>query len=183
MEVKMLNSEESLLMVIDVQGKLAHVVENDEYYLVQVKKLISGVVALSLPVILTAQAPEKLGHTLPEVAELLPQTEEIPRTSFSAFREVRILSALNQHGRRKILLCGYEAHVCVCQCALDLINAGYEVYFVVDAISARAGINAEVAAKRVAAAGGNLVTVEMVLFEILRDAAHPAFKTISKIIK
>lgn len=179
----MLNCSESLLMVIDVQGKLADAVENAGFHRGQVKNLILGVSALSIPVILTVQVPGKLGSTVPEIQDLLPVTKEIPRTAFSAFREVEILAALHKNARKQILLCGYEAHICLYQTAMDLLQAGYEVYFIVDAISSRQGMNKEVALQRVAQAGGKLATVEMVLYELLRDASHPVFKTILNLIK
>lgn len=183
LEFHMINCEESLLMVIDVQGKLARMVENDQFHLDQIKKLILGSQSLSLPIILTAQMPDKIGHSVIEVKQLLPDVNEIPRTSFSVMREIEILSALNMHNRKQIILCGYEAHICLYQSAVDLISAGYEVYLVVDAISSRKSIDKEVAVHRVADTGGKLVTVEMLLFELLRDAKIPVFKTIAKLVK
>lgn len=179
----MLNSQESLLMIIDVQGNLARVINQPEFHLEQIKKLIQGAAALDIPIILTAQVPEKIGHSHPEILALTPNTEEIPRTSFSAFREPFVLAKLNKFARKQILLCGYEAHICLYQTASDLINAGYEVYLIVDAVSSRNQTNAEIAIHRVEAIGGALVTVEMVLFDLLKDANHPAFKTISRLVK
>ncbi|MFH1446138.1 MAG: hydrolase [Chloroflexota bacterium] len=179
----MLNSEESILVVIDVQGKLVHVVEDSSLILTNIQKLIMGAQALNIPIIVTNQVPEKLGTTTPEIAELLPEVEPISRTSFSCLREIQFMVRLNELACKQIILCGLEAHICLYQSALDLLEAGYEVYYVVDAISARAAVNKQTAITRVIAAGAKLTTVEMLLFEMLRDARHPAFKAIAKIIK
>ncbi len=179
----MLISVDSFLCVIDVQGTLSKVVEDSQFHLSQIKKLILGVKALSLPILLTAQAPEKIGHTIPEVSELIPEVNEIPRTSFSLFREIALLTEMHNINRKQVILCGFEAHICLYQSAIDLINAGYEVHLAVDATSSRSKTDKEIALQRIYQAGGNLVTVEMALFEMLRDAVHPEFRTISKIIK
>ena len=179
----MLNAEESVLIVIDAQGKLARVVENSEFALGQIQKMILGAQTLKVPIILTAQVPEKLGSTVPEIAELLSDHEEISRTAFSAYREVQLMVKLSEMGRTQVLLCGFEAHICLYQTALDLLGAGCEVFYVVDAISSRFAHNKDIAIAQVAASGIKLTTVEMALFEMLRDAQHPAFKSIAKIIK
>lgn len=179
----MLNGEESLLIVIDVQGKLAEVVENSQFSLQQIKKLILGSQALSLPIILTVQVPEKIGYSVPELKQLLPGVTEIPRTSFSILRDIDVMEAINSYKRKQVILCGFETHICLYQSAMDLLHSGFEVYLVLDATSSRKLIDKEVAVQRITEAGGKLVTVEMLLFELLRDALNPAFKSISKLIK
>lgn len=179
----MLNLSDAILIVIDVQGKLARVVEDSDTVIGQIQKLVKGMLALEIPIILTHQVPEKLGQTIEEISELLPEHEQISRTAFSVFRSIEILNRLAELERKQIILCGFETHICLYQSALDLMNSDYEVYLVVDGTSSRKGIDKETAIMRVNAEGGKLTTVEMALYELIRDARHPAFKEVAKIIK
>jgi len=179
----MLNPEEVILIVIDVQGKLARVVVDSEIVIDQIQKLIKGINLMNIPIILTNQVPDKLGSTIDEVASLLPNHEQISRTSFSIFRERNMLTKLAEFKRKQIILCGFEAHICLYQSAMDLLGAEFEVYFVVDAASSREQTNKEIAIKNIEQAGGKLTTVEMALFELIRDVRNPIFKSVSKLIK
>ena len=180
---EMLNREEALLIVIDVQGRLARIVADSELVIGQMQKLIKGIKLLDIPIVLTNQVPEKLGSTIDEIACLLPGLEQISRTSFSILGENKLVTKVNDLNRKQIILCGFEAHICLYQSALDLIKTGFEVFFVVDCVSSRLLSNKDVAIQRVMQAGAKLTTVEMVLFELVRDVRNPVFKEISKIIK
>ena len=179
----MLNTQESVLIVIDVQGKLARVVAESEQVIRKIQQLVQGAKALEIPIILTNQVPEKLGDTIPEIADLLAGQHQVSRTSFSVFREVQVMSQLGSLGRKQVILCGVEAHICLFQSALDLLNAGHEVVIITDAMSSRHLSDKEVALQAVSAAGAQLRSVEMLLFELVRDARHPQFKTIAALIK
>jgi nicotinamidase-related amidase len=179
----MLNLSDAVLIVVDVQGKLARVVENSDNVIGQIQKLVKGMLALEIPIILTAQVPEKLGGTIEEIAALLPGHEQISRTSFSVFRSIEMLNRLAELKRTQIILCGFETHICLYQSALDLMNSDYEVYLVVDGTSSRHGVDKDTALIRVDSEGGKLTTVEMTLYELMRDATHPAFKAVARIIK
>lgn len=179
----MLNLRDAVLIVIDVQGKLARVVEDSEHMIGQIQKLVKGMLALEIPIILTTQVPEKLGDTVEEITEVIPDHEQVSRTAFSVFRSIEILNKLSELKRKQIILCGFETHICLYQSALDLMNSDYEVYLVVDGTSSRKGVDKQTAIMRVNAEGGKLTTVEMTLFELMCDARHPAFKTVAKIIK
>ena len=88
----MLNTQESVLIVIDVQGKLARAVAESEQVIRKIQQLVKGAKALEIPIILTNQVPEKLGDTIPEIADLLAGQHQVSRTSFSVFREVQVMS-------------------------------------------------------------------------------------------
>jgi nicotinamidase-related amidase len=179
----MLNLSDAVLIVVDVQGKLARVVENSDNVIGQIQKLVKGMLALEIPIIMTSQIPEKLGGTIEEIAALLPDHEQISRTSFSVFRSIEMLNRLAELKKKQIILCGFETHICLYQSALDLMNSDYEVYLVVDGTSSRKGADKDTSLIRVGSEGGKLTTVEMTLFEIMRDARHPAFKAVARIIK
>ena len=179
----MLTPENTYLVVIDVQGNLARVVAESELAIRAVSQLVEGAKLLEIPVLLTAQVPEKIGHTIPEIAGLLPDQADYPRVHFSIWQDVAVQQAIRSSGRSQLLLCGFEAHICLYQSSLDLLAEGYEVYLAADAVSSRNPSNKEIALQELSNQGVHLTTVEMALFSLLRSAQHPAFKSISKLIK
>ena len=179
----MLSLENTLLIVIDVQGKLARVVAESESAIQAVRQLVQGAGLLEIPVLLTAQVPEKIGNTIPEIAELLPGLTDLPRVHFSIWQDTAVQEAIRSSGRSQLLLCGFEAHICLYQSSLDLVAEGFEVHLAADAVSSRKPYNKTIALQELSSQGVHLTTVEMALFSLLRSAQHPAFKAISRLIK
>jgi nicotinamidase-related amidase len=180
----MLAADESVLVVVDVQGKLAQLMHEKEALFDALGRLVRGSLALELPVLWMEQNPEGLGATVPEVASVMPgDLTPIPKLSFSCWGEPRFIEALEATARRQVLLCGIEAHVCVYQTARDLLEEGYEVHVVADAVSSRKALNRDVALGRMSQLGAALTTVEGALFEMLGAADGPAFKEILDIVK
>lgn len=179
----MLDINNCFVVVIDVQGNLARVVAESESANENIGKLVQGSLELGLPIFLTAQAPEKIGHTTDAIRALVPGHHEYPRTSFSIWEDETLRADLLQTGRKQALLCGFESHICLFQSANDLHEAGFEVWMVTDATSSRAVVNKEIALGELRAEGVHISSVEMILFSLLRDARHPAFKAISKVIR
>jgi nicotinamidase-related amidase len=147
------------------------------------QKIIRGVQVLGMPVILAEQYPQGLGPTVPEIISLLPNTQPIPRLSFSCCGEKRFLKELETLNRKQVLINGVESHVCIYQTTIDLLNLGYELHVVTDCVSSRTPENKKIALHRMNSAGAKLTSTEMVLFELLRVAGGEKFKAISKIIK
>ncbi|HSN95506.1 MAG TPA: isochorismatase family protein [Anaerolineaceae bacterium] len=180
----MLDLFNSVLIVVDVQGRLVLNVAEADIRLVKVFTLVDGAKLLDLPILLTAQAPEKLGHTVTELAEKLPELGEIQRSSFNILAEPEFLVALQNIGRKQVILCGYEAHICIYQSAVALAHTGYEVYVVQDAVSSRDLNNKQVALNELGKHENvHVLTVEMLLFALLKDAKLPAFKAVSQLIR
>lgn len=179
----MLNTEEAVLVMVDFQARLAGIVDRKELVLPNALKLVNGCQALEVPILPTLQVPEKLGPMPPELEGALGDVTPIPKVVFSALREPAFLLALRQTGRSQVLLTGIEAHVCVLQTGLDLLDAGYSVYVLSDSIFSRTAENHQLALTRLHDAGATLSSVEMALFEMIRTSAHPQFRTISQIIK
>lgn len=179
----MLTPENTLLVVIDVQGNLARVVAESESAIQAIEKLVQGAKLLDIPVLLTAQVPEKIGHTIPEVANLLPEQVDLPRVHFSIWQDAAVQETMRSTGRQQVLLCGFEAHICLYQSSPDLTAEGFEVTLAADAVSSRNSYNKAIALQELANQGVHLTTVEMALFSLLRSAQHPAFKSISRLIK
>lgn len=179
----MLNPDNTILVVIDVQDRLARVMPDKERLIQSLQKLIKGVRVFDIPVILTEQYPAGLGPTLPEITGLLPDVKPIDKICFSCCDEGRFQEELETLKRKQVLIAGIEAHVCVYQTAMDLHSKGYDVQVVVDGISSRDTENKEVCVMRMTNAGISPTTMEMALFELLKVAKGDKFKQISNIVK
>ncbi len=179
----MLNPVDAALVLVDFQGRLAQIVDRSELVVPNLMRLVKGAQALEMPILATVQVPDKLGPALPELSEALGDTPIISKTAFSAMREPEFMLALKQSGRKQFILGGIEAHVCVLQTGLDLLDAGYEVHILSDAVFSRTAENHDLALARMHDAGATVSSVEIALFELIRTSKHPAFRTISKLVK
>ena len=178
----MIQADKAVLAVIDIQGRLATLMHERERLFDNASRLIRGSKALDLPMVWTEQNPAGLGPTTPEIAKLLPG-EPIPKMAFGCGGEPAFLRALEATGRRQVLLCGIEAHICIYQTAVGLIEAGYEPHVVTDAVSSRTAANRELGLARMKDAGAVLTGVEMALFEMLGTAEATAFREVVRIVK
>jgi len=179
----MLDLENTALVIIDVQDKLARVMcDRDELFL-NLKKLVRGMQALGVPIIVTEQYPQGLGRTVPELAQLLCDVQPIAKLSFSCCGEERFLKEIKVLNHRQVLVAGIEAHVCVYQTVVDLLGAGYEVQVVGDAVSSRTVENREIGLEKMRSAGADITSTEMALFELLKVAQGETFKEISRIVR
>lgn len=179
----MLSRTAAVLILIDVQGNLAQAMIDKEKTFSNSVKLIRGFRALNLPMMISEQIPEKLGPTIPQLAQELGEVKPIAKESFSCWAEPAFRDHLESLTRRHAVLTGIECHVCVYQTALDLMANGYTVHLVADAVSSRTTGNREVGIQAIKSAGAQITSTEMVLFELLRTAADPKAKEIFKIVK
>ncbi len=179
----MLDSRDAVLVVVDVQGKLAQLMDEKEKLFKNCHTLIKTANILGLPVIWCQQVPRALGPTIPEIAGELGDQEPIDKSCFSAWGNASFRKRLSGLMRHQILLCGIESHVCMVQTAADLIRHGFSVQWVADAISSREQSSRQIAMQRVIQHGVRVANVEMVLFALLEDARHPHFKAIANLIK
>lgn len=179
----MLTAENSGLIVIDMQVNLYRVMQEQESILENNCKIIRGANVLEIPVVVTEQVPAKIGPTIPGVAEHLKGIKAISKESFSCWRNEDFVKAVTAQGRRQLVVTGIETHVCVYQTVMDLLQAGYQVYVVADAVSSRTSANKVYGIERMRNAGAAVMSTEMVLFELLQTAAHGKAKDIFKIVK
>ncbi|MCG8549632.1 MAG: hydrolase [Desulfobacterales bacterium] len=179
----MLEIETVVLLVVDIQGKLAHLMDKKEALFKNVQKLIKGIRILDIPILWVEQNPQGLGPTIPEISALLSDMQPISKMSFSSCRNDRFMQALNALDRQQILISGIEAHICVYQTAAELADMGYEVQAVADAVSSRCLENKEIGLQRMKDSGVSLTSVETALFELLKVARGDQFKKISRIVK
>ncbi len=179
----MLEEKDCCLVVVDVQGKLAGLMHDKETLFKNIRILIQAAKILDIPIFWCQQVPAALGPTVAEIAELLAGVEPINKSSFSCCGCEEFNSKLEESGRGQVLICGIEAHVCVYQTAVDLIEKDFEVDVIADAVSSRAAANRDIGLDRIAAEGAKISSTEMALFEILKSADHPQFKQVAKLVK
>jgi nicotinamidase-related amidase len=202
----LLELESSQLVLIDYQTHLMPAMHDSEAVLLNALRLAQIAGALGVPGFYTEQNPSKLGETVPALLEALKAARArlLPKMQFSAVEEglgdmlrpppkpvqgnARSLPKHMQKSsageeRETIVLAGCEAHVCLLQTALDLLEDEFDVWVVTDACSSRTERNRDAAFDRLAGAGVELVTTEMVAFEWLRTAEHAAFKQVQGLIK
>lgn len=181
--IKRLGVENTTLVVVDIQGNLAQAMTGKDHLFENTKKLIRGAQVFDIPIVVTEQLPEKLGPTIPEIASLLEDCEKITKACFSCCKNQIFMTKLGTQKRRQILLAGIEAHICVYQTAVDLIEAGYEVHCVADAVSSRTAQNRHIGIEKMRSGGAAITSMETVLFELLATAEDSRFKEIFKIVK
>jgi nicotinamidase-related amidase len=178
--------DDSILVVIDVQTKLTSAMPVKVLARLQryTGLLIKSANLLQIPVIITEQYPNGLGHIEPELNKLLSNdTRRFEKTTFSCVKSEGFIQELNSSKKKQIILTGMEAHVCVLQTAMDLINEDYSVIVVADAICSRSRENYENALERMQQAGASITNAESVIFEWVKDAKHPQFKKIQSLIR
>lgn len=199
----LLDAAQSQLVLVDYQTRMLPAIFESELVLANAVRLGRLAALMSVPVWGVEQNPSKLGENVAEVKALCTRT--LSKLHFSAVEEglgewlrppakpvagnARSLPKHLQKAvsgapeRNTVLLAGCEAHVCLLQTALDLLEDEFEVWVVSDACSSRTERNRDAAFDRLAGAGAELVTTEMVAFEWLRSAEHPAFKAVQALIK
>lgn len=179
----LMNADLSSLLVIDIQAKLNPVMFDPKRAPAGAAKLLSAAKILDVPILVSEQYPRGLGATVDVLQDLIPAGSVLEKNAFSCMADDGFRESFEQLEKSQAVLCGIEAHVCVLQTALELLAQGVSVFVVEDATASRTEGNLAAALDRIRAAGGHIVTVEMVLFEWLKHAAHPEFKQISALVK
>jgi nicotinamidase-related amidase len=197
----LIESTASQLVLIDFQVKLLPAMHEGPLVLANAVRLAQAARLMRVPITVTEQYPEGLGHTVPELAEfareplvklafsavdegLIEHLNEIgtPKASPNAKSVPKHLQKPRENERSEIIIAGIEAHVCVLQTVMGLLE-DFDVHVVTDACTSRTERNRDAAYDRLAAEGASLVTTEMVLFEWLKSAEHEQFKAIQALIK
>ena len=179
----MLTTENSALVLVDVQGKLAQAMHGKEGFFDSIIRLVKGARILELPILWNEQNPAGLGPTIPEIAELLPNQKPLSKLSFSCYGNENFVKELKKLNRPNLLVAGIETHVCVYQTAADLIDQNYAVQVVADAVASRTAENKQIGLEKCKQAGAGLTSTETVLFELLRIAKGDKFKEIINVVK
>ena len=179
-----LDLTQSAFVIIDMQDAFRTKVAGFTEIAERIAVMVAGAKLLNLPIIVTEQYPKGLGHTVSEIKEALPESIEIiEKTTFSSCGVQAFADQLERAGAKQVLVCGIEAHVCVNQTVHDLLARGFQVHLLTGCILSRQPHDRRVALRKMQVSGAILSTVEMALFELMRDAKHEQFKAIQGLIK
>jgi len=205
----LLDADECQLVLVDYQTRLMPAIADSALVLANAVRLAQMAQAMGVPMVATEQNPEKLGASAPELGEILTlaRARIFPKMAFSACadgltdllrpaerkapagnarslpKHLQKVAPPAEPTRATVVIAGCEAHVCLLQTALELLEEEFEVWVVTDACGSRTERNRDAAYDRLAGNGAELVTTEMVAFEWLRSAQHPQFKSVQALIK
>ncbi len=179
-----LDAAQTALVIIDMQEAFRASISDFAEIAVRIALMAHAAQLLGVPVIVTEQYPKGLGHTAGEIRSVLPESLEfIEKTAFSSCGAQTFTNELQRVRARQVLVCGIEAHVCVNQTTHDLLARGYQVHLLTECITARAEHNRQTGLAKMQQSGALPSSIEMALFELMRDAAHEQFKAVQKLIK
>jgi len=191
--MSLLDASRSILVLIDFQGKLVHMVHRPAQVLETARRLMRLADLFAVPVVLTEQYPKGIGPTETSVREaydaLATPKFFLEKTAFGCCGDAGFEALLQQARpglapeKRQVVIAGIEAHVCAMQTVLELLATGHEVHLCWDAISGRGEEYRQHALDRMAAAGATITNHESVAFEWARDKNHPQFKALSALMK
>ncbi len=177
----LMKKTDSLLLIIDVQERLAPAMDNPREVINGCATLLGVAQELGVPCVISEQYPQGLGQTMVDLRnELAPDSTYFPKIEFSCWQNEKIAQEIKKHNKKQIIIAGVETHICVVQTAIDLKNAGYDVFVVSNACSSRNQLNHVLGLQRLMHSGVEVVNTEMVIFEWLEKAGSPEFKTISR---
>jgi len=179
----LIKADRSCLIVIDVQERLVPAMQAPARVIRNAHTLMTAAKRLKIPILMTEQYPKGLGHIVPELGELAKSAEVVKKMHFSCMNEPAFARRFKALDRRQAVIVGMEAHICVMQTGVDLMEQGYEIFVVTDATSSRSLESEKACLDRLGAAGAGIVTTEMVVFEWLGRAGTPEFKELLAMIK
>jgi len=180
---KLLKPEKTGLLIIDIQERILPVINNHQLVVDNTVKLIKGFKILGLPIYFTEQYPKGLGQTTRSILDELGDLKPFDKMSFSCSGAGELFNEFNEKNLSQIVVCGIEAHVCVQQTVLDLIENGFQVNLAADAVSSRKEMDYRTALERMRNHDVEVTTTESILFELLNVCGTPQFKEISKLVK
>lgn len=167
-------------LLIDIQKRLCPALHQAEDMIRHSLTLLQGLQALDVPVMITEQYPKGLGRTVPEILAQLPDAPLAEKTRFSAWIDE---TEAFLRGKQNVVLIGAEAHVCMLQTVFDLRARGFDVWIPFECTTSRNPANRDNALAQMRQSGAVVSNIESILFLLLQDAKHPAFKTVSKLIQ
>lgn len=176
----LLEQSQSCLFLVDVQEKLSPYVLHSESIVSRCHWLLRLAREMNVPIVGSEQYPKGLGETVDPLKNYLDAESCVEKIHFSSFQEPSFKSLCQNTNKQQFILAGIETHVCVLQSALEMSEAGFDVFVVVDAVSSRNKVDHECGLKRMQQNGIHLVSAEMIFFEWLRQAGMPEFKRLSK---
>ncbi len=177
-------AEDTMALVIDFQERLVPVINNNEELIHNTEILIKGLQTLGVPTLVTQQYTKGIGMTVPALTEAIGEGfTYFDKITFSCAEDSTIIHSIEEMGKKNIIVCGIEAHICVLQTVIDLIAKGYQVILVEDCVGSRKDSDRLVGIRRAVAEGAVITSYESILFELTRVAKTEVFKEISRLIK
>lgn len=171
--------EHTAAIVVDYQEKLVPVMNEKEHLIHNSEILLKGLKILDVPMYITQQYTKGLGMSIPEIQEAAETKEYIDKIAFTAYDAVK----WKLRGKKYVIVCGIEAHICVLQTVIDLKAAGFIPVLVADCISSRKESDKQVALERARQEGAIVTTYESLLFELLQVAGTDTSKQIQRLIR
>ena len=182
MEKFCLSADDTVLMVIDIQERLIPAMKYGEQVIHNTNILISLAQKMGIPIIVTEQYPKGLGKTVPVLSDQLSGASSFEKNTFTGCTP-EVLAALQELGRKRIMVAGMETHVCVLQTVRDLLTYRYNAFVVGDAVCSRTKDNFRNGLSQMSTMGAMVTNTETVLFDLLKESGTPLFKELSKLIK
>jgi nicotinamidase-related amidase len=179
----LLNKNNAVLLIIDIQERLAVVMDRKDQVVRNTLHLVELAKMQNIPVVVTEQYPKGLGRTLPEITAALPSYLPIEKVSFNCCGEPSFNEQMQRLGKKKVIVTGMETHICVLQTSVGLLQAGFDVHLVQDAVCSRTKGNWRSGVELIRDAGGVITNTETALFQLLGVAGTQEFKAISNRIK
>lgn len=176
-------AHETMALVVDFQERLMPVIADNDAVLNRARLLLEGLTLLRIPLLVTRQYPKGLGDTVPIIREMTDGAPVLDKISFGAYEEPHIKDAIQAMGRKNVIICGAETHICVLQTVMSLQAAGFQAVLVEDCVGSRHKPDKETGLKRAMQEGALITSCEAVLFELLGAAGTNVFKNISRLVK
>ena len=178
-----LRDSDAVLLVVDVQDAFLKAIWERERVVENTVRLVEAAKVFDLPVLATLQNAQRMGGCTQAVAEALPRNDCVDKMTFSCSGEASFRRMLEATGRRQVLICGVETHICVNQTAHDLLALGFGVHIARDAVSSRTQSNWQVGIEKMRDSGCVITSTEAAIFELLGNASRPEFKKILPLVK
>ncbi|MEW5820740.1 MAG: hydrolase [Cyanobacteriota bacterium] len=182
MHKKILDQNNSLLLIIDIQEKFKNIIYNSEKVIENTIKLVKTANWLEIPVVYTEQYPKGIGPTVEEIKQHLDKAKYFDKLTFSCCGNTEFISYLKSTGKNQIIVCGIETHICVNQTVHGLLENNFIPHLIIDAVGSRVIENLEVGINKMRDSGAVISCLEMCLFELMDNSKHPYFKDIQKLI-
>jgi len=179
-----LDIDNSVLVVVDVQEAFRKAIPDFAEVVSRIALAIRGFQILGRPIVVTEQYPKGLGRTAEELMLSLPDDAAfIEKSTFSSVGQPSFVAELEKFESKQVVICGVETHVCVNQTAHDLLANGYQVHLLTDCVASRYQHDKDAGIKKMFASGVLPSSMEMALFEMMRDSRHEKFKDVQALIK
>jgi nicotinamidase-related amidase len=181
---RILDSNTTALLVVDIQEAFRNVIGDFEKLASRASTAVRAFRILELPIFVTEQYPKGLGPTAEEVrAELAEDFAYLEKSAFSSCGAAALEAGFKTADVRQIVVCGLETHVCVNQTVHDLLDRGFQVHLLTDVVASRSKKDKKAGLAKMFASGAISSSLEMAVFEVMRDARHEKFKEIQRLIK